>query len=185
MVLTRKVSKITVAVCLKKNCHKKNTYFIPFRCLNSYIHEDNIIENVPRGIGIKTRFRGLLSGITKNEGYLYYSDNLNMKSAGDAAADSKYIWKAVEKGRLPEESAEDIYRYLNHISRNAKAFIYSNKIWGREATIRSLNHWGSTDGNFVLLSGGPSVGKSLLLRNLSNFYIPDQRVFININGRKT
>ena len=79
-----------------------------------------------------------------------------------------YLIEAIEADRLPGESADQITSYLRASYESAETFLMSDRICDREQFMVDIDAFARTNGGMGLLTGGPSVGKSMLLKRLRN-----------------
>ena len=133
-------------------------------------------------MGVKTpsgQLNGLLQNIKKHD--LKSSPFYTPSFTGNIDT-STSPWDLAQKN--PKfQSAED---HITNCENNIAAYLKSNKICGREVTKELVEtKYANYDGKFAILCGGPSSGKSLLLKNVaSNSATNGERFYIQVNGRK-
>ena len=67
---------------------------------------------------------------------------------------------------MSDESADQIMSYLTTCYESAQTFRMSDRICDREQFMIEIDEFARTKGSMGLLTGGPSVGKSMLLKRL-------------------
>jgi hypothetical protein len=50
--------------------------------------------------------------------------------------------------------------------------------------MKLMEEYGNNDGYLAILCGGPSIGKTLMLKNIASKYASNERVYIMVDGRK-
>jgi chromosomal replication initiation ATPase DnaA len=138
--------------------------------------------------------RGLLRGVvdTDVDSSRFYADTIDTSREGLAWLDeSGLMWKAAVKDA--NEKGVPVEEYMANIDDNIEKFALSDTIYGRKELLGALRDAFNDEGQFVLLLGGKSVGKSYVLRNLRNQYnsaspkadSETKRLVLYVDGRRT
>eukprot|EP01038_Epipyxis_sp_PR26KG_P006413 gene6413-8829_t len=127
------------------------------------------------------QFGGLISSYESHENVSdfrarFYTENLNFSICREHYSADSTMWNSFLEDVRPDEDAESL---LGNISIEAQQFVNSNEVYDRNEIINSLKL--INKGDMIILTGGPSTGKSLLLRTL--FGSHPQYLFLN--GRKS
>jgi hypothetical protein len=118
-----------------------------------------------------THRRGLLRGVvdTDLDSSTFYADTIDTSKEGLA-------WLN-ERGLMWEAAVEDakgkgvpVKEYIASIDANMEKFALSDTIYGRKQHLLALRDTFTSVGQFSLLLGGRSVGKSYILQTLKNQY---------------
>ena len=96
----------------------------------------------------------------------YFSSCLDFTKALQMLNNDNYLLEAIEADRMPDESADQIMSYLMTCYESAQTFLMSDRICDREQFMIDIDEFARTKGSMDLLTGGPSVGKSMLLKRL-------------------
>jgi hypothetical protein len=109
---------------------------------------------------------GLLTGIDV-ESAEYYSSDLIMKSTDDVQwlLEPGHLWEAATKDA--NEQNVSTHDYLNRVYSALEEFQNSGEVHDREDFYQFLGKVHTSKGNFLLVLGGKSVGKSLVLRDFA------------------
>ena len=121
---------------------------------------------------------GLLTGITNINNDTLYTTTLNLKHTMKAYTNQSYIYQQLLSDLSPHESVDE---YLTNIITNATNYRFLNKLCGHKDFLNHLSNIVETKGNFVLLTGGPSLGKTLMLTKLAR----KSDHIIYLDGRKS
>jgi hypothetical protein len=90
-----------------------------------------------------------------------YTSNMNLDDTVKNMFDSNdYIWESVKNDLKTGESEAT---YLNEIEAAMLSFVKSRRMWGGEELAARLDKMRDLPGQLVILTGGPSTGKSLLI----------------------
>jgi hypothetical protein len=116
----------------------------------------------------QTQSFGLLSGFDKKQNVKdfnqkFYSDKVEAKIVRERLSDSNILWSAFMEDIDSSESVTDV---LKNISHNAMMYTRpeNKNICDRFVIIEYLKR--IEVGDFVILTGGPSTGKSLVVNQL-------------------
>jgi len=138
---------------------------------------------VPRRAAASLGAHGLLADVPADGAF--YSQRLpDLRAAGALVTRRGLIWAAAEadaaaRGMPCEE-------YVAGVMRVALAFVSSNELVDRAATVDALCHLtGADEGTLVLLVGAKDVGKSLILRTLPARLEPQRRHVVVLSARAT
>eukprot|EP01035_Chromulina_nebulosa_P031116 gene31116-41453_t len=115
----------------------------------------------------EVRLNGLIDKKGRNN-TSYFSSCLDFTKALQMLDNDNYLIEAIEADRLPGESADQITSYLTTSYESAETFFMSDRICDREQFMIDIDAFARTNGGMGLLTGGPSVGKSMLLKRLRN-----------------
>ena len=115
----------------------------------------------------EVRLNGLIDKKGRNN-TSYFSSCLDLMEALQMLNNDNYLIEAIEADRLPGESADQITSYLTTSYELAETFLMSDRICDREQFMVDIDAFARTYGGMGLLTGGPSVGKSMLLERLRN-----------------
>jgi hypothetical protein len=81
--------------------------------------------------------------------------------------DQKSIWKAFNKDLENVNDEVEVDEYLQDVKSASRKYMQNqSQIWDRVDVLSQLNEITSQRGMFAFLTGGPSIGKSLVLRSL-------------------
>ena len=125
----------------------------------------------------KSQLNGLLQGINRDElkSSSFYSNNYN----GNIDTPSS-LWIAAQANTKYSSAEDHIARCENNIA----AYLKSNNFCDREDIKELMETYANEDGNLVILCGGPSIGKSLLLNVIaSNSATNRERLYVMVDGR--
>ena len=125
----------------------------------------------------KSQLNGLLQGINRDElkSSSFYSNNYN----GNIDTPSS-LWIAAQANTKYSSAEDHIARCENNIA----AYLKSNNFCDREDIKELMETYANTDGNLVILCGGPSIGKTLLLNVIaSNSATNRERLYVMVDGR--
>ena len=96
-----------------------------------------------------------------------YTNQLDVKEASKLMKDSGSIWKAAEMD-FTDTDEIDMDAYLQKIAVSSEMYMRNqNLICDREDIAHQLDSICSKKGKFAFLTGGPSIGKTLLLNRLT------------------
>ena len=132
---------------------------------------------------ITPSFHGLLSGFKRQPNIaafaeMYYTDNLNFAECKEKfLQEDNILWKNFMRDIEPDENPATV---TESISKAAKEFINSDKVYDRGEVIENLKL--IEKGDMVILTGGPSIGKSLVVKRLFDY---DSSKYLYLDGRKT
>ena len=127
-------------------------------------------------------FHGLLTGFKRQPNIsafneTYYTDHLNFANCKEELKKGNNIlWRSFMQDMKPGESPAQI---IESISKAAKEFINSDKVYDRGEIIENPKL--IEKGNMVILTGGPSTGKSLVVKRLFD----NDSKYLYLDGRKT
>jgi len=79
--------------------------------------------------------------------------------------DRSFLWKAVKADR-PDASMKEIKEYIKSVRMKAEQYLKTGEVCDRDGAINDITELLSTDGELALITGGPSVGKSFILRKI-------------------
>jgi predicted ATP-dependent serine protease len=126
---------------------------------------------------------GLLNGFDKKQKigdfrHKFYSDKIDAKRVSERLSESNVLWSAFMEDITASESVSDI---LKNIANNANthASPKNKQICDRSEIIESLQN--ILVGELVILTGGPSTGKSLVVNHL----FANRSDCLYLNGRRT
>ena len=126
-----------------------------------------------------TLFRG--GRLPEGEQLINYNEKLDIPKAAKMIKDRTLIWKAMEMD-FKQADDIDVDSYLKHIKTSSQGYLNNqSKICDREYIKTTLQDICSDKGKLVFLTGGPSVGKSLLLKKLVDD-VPEGQV-VAVDGR--
>lgn len=130
---------------------------------------------------ITPAFHGLLAGFTRlpnitSFSEIYYTDNLNLAACKEEFSKEDILWRTFMQDMKPDDSPAAV---TESISRAAKEFINSNILCDRGEIIENLKT--IEKGDMVIVTGGPSTGKSLVVKHL---FANDSK-YLYLDGRKT
>lgn len=130
---------------------------------------------------IAPAFYGLLAGFTRQPNItsfseICYTDKLNLAACKEEFSKEDILWRTFMQDMKPEDSPAAI---TESISRAAKEFINSDFLCDRGEIIEYLKT--IEKGDMVIVTGGPSTGKSLVLKHL---FANDSK-YLYLDGRKT
>jgi hypothetical protein len=126
---------------------------------------------------VKSTLNGLLQGIETNEleSSSYYTDNYN----GNITMETG-LWDAAQANPKFKSADEHIAR----CKKNIAVYLKSKFFCDREDTMKLMEEYANNDGYFAILCGGPSIGKTLMLKNIATKSATNKRVYIMVDGRK-
>jgi hypothetical protein len=109
---------------------------------------------------------GLLTGIDV-ETAEYYSSKLKMDSLDDVQwlVEPGHLWEAATKDAKAQGNTTDVY--LKRMKHALAEFQKSGEVHDREDFYQFLEKVNTSQGKFLLVLGGKSVGKSLVLRDFA------------------
>ena len=96
----------------------------------------------------------------------YFTSSLDFKKALQMLKKDKYLLEAIEADRMLEESSDQISSYLKASYKLAETFQLSDTVCSRQQLMIDIDARVREKGRMNLLTGGPSVGKSMLLNRL-------------------
>jgi hypothetical protein len=122
---------------------------------------------------------GLLQGIDDIKHASYYSCNL---TASDISPKIN-VWDAVNADLRSLNVTLD--EYIESCESNLTSYLTSKDFCDREEVVKLLDdEFSNVSGKFVVMSGGSSIGKSLLMRDFATKHRKaNDRKFILVNGR--
>jgi hypothetical protein len=143
-----------------------------------------------------THRRGLLRGVvdTDVDSSRFYADTIDTSREGLAWLDeSGLMWEAAVEDA--NEKGVPVEEYMANIKANTRKFALSDTIFDRKELLGALRDAFNDEGQFVLLLGGKSVGKSYVLETLRNQYNSasanafakreTKRLVLYVDGRST
>ena len=120
----------------------------------------------------------VLDGTGNNPDDFFYSEAIDMSKEGLAWLDtSGLMWKAAAKDAAQRNVS--VQEYVEDIKIHIRRFAVSDKVYDRKRLLKALDDAFSEPGQFSLLLGGKSVGKSLVLRYLQKRYNNEGQVDVN------
>lgn len=135
-------------------------------------------ETTPACHGLLTGFNKHIPGDNITSFHeMYYTDKLNFIECKEKFyKDYDILWKMFMQDIITGENPDHV---IECISKAAKKFVKSNDIYDRGEIIQELK---SVEiGDLVVLSGGPSIGKSLVLNHLFG----KRQNYLYLDGRET
>jgi hypothetical protein len=138
-----------------------------FRISKQRVLLPSLLSAMTRNKITEVRLNGLIDKKGRNN-TSYFSSCLDLTEALQMLNNDNYLIEAIEADRLPGESAHQITSYLRASYESAETFLMSDRICDREQFIVDIDAFARTNGGMGLLTGGPSVGKSMLLSRLQN-----------------
>ena len=121
-----------------------------------------------------SELNGLLAGGNEFKSSSFYSENYH----GSFTTESS-LWDAAKANPKYSSAEEHVARCEEKIA----VYLKSKSFCDREDTMKSMKESANTDGNFVVLCGGPNVGKTLMLKNIASEVTIEERVYIMLDGR--
>ena len=116
----------------------------------------------------EVKLKGLIVDKKGRNNTSYFSSCLDLTKALQMLNNDNYLIEAIEADRMPGESADQITSYLTTSYELAETFLMSDRICDRDQFMIDIDAFARTNGGMGLLTGGPSVGKSMLLERLRN-----------------
>jgi hypothetical protein len=122
---------------------------------------------------------GLLQGIDDIKLASYYSCNLTASGISPKIN----VWDAVNADLKSLNVTFD--EYIDSCELNFTSYLISQDFCDREEVVKLLDdEFSNVNGKFVIMSGGISIGKSLLMRNIATKHRKaNDRTFILVDGR--
>jgi len=126
---------------------------------------------------------GLLAGVPADGAF--YSQHLpDLRAAGALVTRHGLLWAAAQADAEARGLSCD--EYVADVGRAAVAFVVSNELVDRAATVDALCKLaGADEGTLVLLVGAKDVGKSLIVRTLPDLLKPLRRRVVVLSARVT
>jgi hypothetical protein len=126
---------------------------------------------------------GLLAGVPADGAF--YSQRLpDLRAAGALVTRRGLLWAAAQADAKARGLSCD--EYVADVGRAADAFVDSNELVDRAATVDALCKLaGADEGTLVLLVGAKDVGKSLIVRTLPDLLKPLRRRVVVLSARVT
>ena len=127
-------------------------------------------------------FHGLLTGFNMQSNItsfseMYYTDKLDFNVCKEMFyKDYDILWKTFVHEIRPGENPDEV---LKTLSEAARKFVNSNDVYDRGEIIEELKS--AEKGDLVILTGGPSIGKSLVLNHLFG----NRQNYLYLDGRQT
>ena len=124
---------------------------------------------------------GLLAGFNRQSNItafaeMYYTDQLNFVTCKEEFYKDNILWRSFMQDIKPDESPAQV---IECISNAAEEFINSDEVYDRGEIMKSLMF--VKKGDMVILTGGPSTGKSLVVKRLFG----NDSKYLYLDGRKT
>jgi hypothetical protein len=95
---------------------------------------------------------------------MHYAKKLDLQEAAELVTKRGLLWAAAEADVNASDGAESVDEYLRRVKWSAAAFLDRDELHGRDGVMSILRELLSEKGQLVLVLGGKSLGKSLLLR---------------------
>ena len=122
-----------------------------------------------------SELNGLLGGRNEFKSSSFYTENY------DGSFTTKIsLWDAAKANPKNSSTEEQVARCKEKIA----VYLDSKSFCDREDTVELMEEYANTNGNFAIFCGGPSIGKTLMLKNLASKVTIEERVYIMVDGRK-
>ena len=121
-----------------------------------------------------SELNGLLKARSEYKSSSFYSENYHGSFTTETS-----LWDAA-KANPKYSSAEE---HVATCEKKIAVYLKSKSFCDREDTMKLMKESANTDGNFVVLCGGPNVGKTLMLKNIASEVTIEERVYIMVDGR--
>jgi energy-coupling factor transporter ATP-binding protein EcfA2 len=124
---------------------------------------------------------GLLRGVDTQVDE-FFSTQLDMTDEGQVwLIQPGLFWQAAKEDA--QEQGLETKTYIQQIEENFDRFFDSGLVYDRDLLSEALHKVFVGKGKFVLLLGGKSVGKSLILQNMTEFYKREGRMVLYVDAR--
>jgi hypothetical protein len=126
-------------------------------------------------------FHGLLTGFTRQSNITvfdekFYTAELDVVACKKLYGEDGIMWKSFMQDMKPGENPDQL---IESISKAAEEFINSDEVYDRGEIIEELKDF--KKGGMVIMTGGPSTGKSLVLKRL----LANDSKYLYLDGRMT
>ena len=122
-----------------------------------------------------SELNGLLGGRNEFKSSSFYTENY------DGSFTTKIsLWDAAKANPKNSSTEEQVARCKEKIA----VYLDSKSFCDREDTVELMEEYANTNGNFAIFCGGPSLGKTLMLKNIASKVTIEERVYIMVDGRK-